>query len=129
MFFKKLYFGTTQHTRLLSEIKLCAIFHNFVINIQLFWTTVTFYEFVIFFIAGSYTQVQWYQNAIKIISLVKKELYELKIPIYVSYPVLGQWLKFSQCPCLLSRLFSLFCTYMIFWPVIKCIEIPTFTCT
>ena len=46
MFFKKLYFGTTQHTRLLSEIKLCAIFHNFVIiNIQLFWTTVTFYEF------------------------------------------------------------------------------------
>ena len=35
------------------------------------------------------------------------------------YPVLGQWLKFSQCPCLSSGLFSQFCTYMIFWPVIK----------
>ena len=35
------------------------------------------------------------------------------------YPVLGQWLKFSQCPCLSSGLFSQFCTYTIFWPVIK----------
>ena len=34
------------------------------------------------------------------------------------YPVLGQWLKFSQCPCLSSGLFSQFCTYTIFWPVI-----------
>jgi hypothetical protein len=88
-------------------------------------------SFVIFFIAGSYTQVQWYQNAMNIILLVKKDLHELNIPIYVSYiyPVLGQWLKFSQCPCLSSRLFSQFCTYTIFWPVIKCIGIPTFTCT
>ena len=43
-----------------------------------------------------------------------------KIPyICLIYPVLGQWLKFSQCPCLSSGLFSQFCTYTIFWPVIK----------
>jgi len=34
-------------------------------------------------------------------------------------PVLGQWLKFSQCLCLFYRLFSQFCTYTIFLLVIK----------
>ena len=34
------------------------------------------------------------------------------------YPVLGQWLMFSQFPYLSFGLFPQFCTYMIFWPVI-----------
>ena len=34
-------------------------------------------------------------------------------------PVLGQWLNFSQCLCVFYRLFSQFCTYTIFWRVIK----------
>ena len=31
---------------------------------------------------------------------------------------LGQWLMFSQSPYLSFRLFTQFCAYMIFWPVI-----------
>ena len=42
------------------------------------------------------------------------------------YPVLGQWLMFNQSSYLSFGLFSQFCVYMIFGPVI---EIPTSTCT
>ena len=38
--------------------------------------------------------------------------------ICLIYPVLGQWTKFSRSTCLSLGLFSQFCTYMIFWPVI-----------
>ena len=50
-----------------------------------------------------------------------------KIPYTcLTYPVLGQWLMFSQSPYLSFGLFLQFCVYMIFGPVI---EIPTSTCT
>ena len=42
-----------------------------------------------------------------------------KIPYFcLIHPVLGQWLMFSQSPYLSFGLFSQFCTYMIFLPVI-----------
>ena len=72
-----------------------------------------------FSLAGSYTQVQRYQNAMNIILLIKATSMNQNF-LYLSHiPLLGQWLKFSQCPCLSSGLFSQFCTYMIFWPVNK----------
>ena len=53
-----------------------------------------------------------------------------KIPYFcLIYPVLGQWLMFSRSPYLSFGLFSQFCTYMIFWPVIVKYSNTTSTCT
>ena len=124
-------FGPTQNTWFKSKTNLYTIFHNFqIVNIQVFWTTVTSYKFC---------HVP-HSRVIHTSPVVPKynEYYfiDQKQPPWpkitytcLIYPMLGQWCKFSLCMCLSTGLFSQFCTYTIFWPVIKCIGIPTFTCT
>ena len=89
------------------------------VNIQVFWTALTLYTFYhvpqsqIRTHMHSSTKMQWE------LFTTEKLLPWTKIPhTCLTYPVLGQWLMFSQSPYLSFRLFTQFCAYIIFWPVI-----------
>ena len=103
----------------MSIIKLCTIFHNFW---YLTYKCSGLLSHYISFVMFLHYRVIHTSSVVPTCNehyLVNQEQPPWTKIIYtcLMYPVLGQWLKFSKCPCLSSGLFSHFCTYTIFWPV------------
>ena len=105
----------------MSIIKLCTIFHNFwYLTYKCSGLLSHYISFVMFL------HYRVIHTSPVVLKCNKHYFTGQKRPSWTKHtytclicPVLCQWFKFSQCPCLSSGLFSQFCTYMIFWPVNK----------
>ena len=108
------------HIDILSNMKLCTNLISFVsLMCKLFGLQSHYISFIMFHqkrIIHTFTMVPkcngTYLTNQKLTPLTRSAFFCL------IYPVLGQWTKFSRSTCLSLGLFSQFCTYMIFWPVI-----------